>query len=359
MKLNIAVLPGDGIGPEIIEQAVKIINTVADKFNHTLHYEYGSVGARAIDECGNPYPESTHQMCLRADAILFGAIGDPKYDHDPKAKVRPEHGLLEMRKRLGLFANIRPLVTFPSLIDKSPLKREIIEGVDFICLRELTGGIYFGKPQGRSEDMQVAYDTCVYSKSEIERIMKLGFELACRRRKNLTLVDKANVLASSRLWRETAQDMAKNFPDVNLNYMFVDNAAMQIILKPVQFDVIVTENMFGDILSDESSVISGSLGILPSASIGEKCSLFEPIHGSYPQAAGKNIANPLATILSAALMFEYAFNLNNEARLISKAVERSIEAGIVTEDIASGKNSYGTNEVGDWIVNFIRNNKTA
>ncbi|MBN2237991.1 MAG: 3-isopropylmalate dehydrogenase [Bacteroidales bacterium] len=353
MKLNIAVLPGDGIGPEIIEQAMRVVKLVSAKFNHELSYEYALVGASAIDKTGNPYPEETHQLCLKSDAVLFGAIGDPKYDNDPKAKVRPEQGLLEMRKRLGLFANIRPLVTFPSLIDKSPLKRELIEGADFVCLRELTGGLYFGKPQGRSEDGKTAYDTCVYSTYEIERILKLGFEMARSRRKKLTLVDKANVLASSRLWRETAQAMAPSYPDIQLEYMFVDNAAMQIIQWPKHFDVIVTENLFGDILSDESSVISGSLGVLPSASVGLETSLFEPIHGSYPQAAGKNIANPVAALLSAAMMFENAFNLVEEAKIIRLAVEKSIELGFVCEDISKQKKAYSTSEVGDWVCDFI------
>ncbi len=356
MKLNIAVLPGDGIGPEIINQALAVINTVCEKYNHEFSYKSGLVGAIAIDKMGNPYPEETHQLCLDSDAVLFGAIGDPKYDNDPKAKVRPEQGLLEMRKRLGLFANIRPLVTFPALLDKSPLKRELIEGADFVCLRELTGGLYFGKPQGRSEDGQTAYDTCVYSVYEIERIMKLGFELAGKRRKKLTLVDKANVLATSRLWRETAQRMAPDYPDIELEYMFVDNVAMRIIQWPKHFDVIVTENLFGDILSDESSVISGSLGVLPSASVGVETSLFEPIHGSYPQAAGKNIANPIATILSAAMMFESAFNLLEEAKLIREAVEKSIALGIVCEDISGDKKAYSTSEVGDWICDFIKKN---
>ncbi|MBN1650747.1 MAG: 3-isopropylmalate dehydrogenase [Bacteroidales bacterium] len=353
MKLNIAVLPGDGIGPEIIEQAMRVVKLVSAKYNHELTYKYGLTGADAIDKTGNPYPEETHQLCLQADAVLFGAIGHPKYDNDPKAKVRPEQGLLEMRSRLGLFANIRPLVTFPALLDKSPLKRELIEGADFVCVRELTGGLYFGKPQGRSEDGKTAYDTCVYSVYEIERIVKLAFEMAGKRRKKLTVVDKANVLATSRLWRETAQAMAPSYPDIQLEYMFVDNAAMQIIQWPKQFDVIVTENLFGDILSDESSVISGSLGILPSASVGLKTSLFEPIHGSYPQAAGKNIANPVATILSAAMMFESAFNLKEEAQLIRNAVEQSIAKGIVSEDISEKGKAYSTSEVGDWICDFI------
>ncbi|NPD45867.1 3-isopropylmalate dehydrogenase [Lentimicrobium sp. S6] len=354
MKLNIAVLPGDGIGPEIIEQALNVVKVVSEKFGHELHYKYGLTGADAIDKVGQPYPEETHQLCMNADAVLFGAIGHPKYDNDPKAKVRPEQGLLEMRKRLGLFANLRPLVSFPSLLDKSPLKRELIEGADFVCLRELTGGIYFGKPQGRSEDGKTAYDTCIYTVEEIERILKLGFEMAGKRRKKLTVVDKANVLATSRLWRETALNMASSYPDIELEFMFIDNAAMQIIQWPKHFDVIVTENMFGDILTDEASVISGSLGILPSASMGVHTSLFEPIHGSYPQATGKNIANPIATILSASMMFETAFKLEKEAESIRKAVEESISQEIVCEDISKDGQSYGTNEVGDWICKYIQ-----
>ncbi len=354
MKLKLAVLPGDGIGPEIVEQALNVVKTVVTKFNHDLHYSYGSVGAAAIDKCGDPYPEETHQLCLNADAVLFGAIGDPKYDNDPKAKVRPEQGLLRMRQQLGLYANIRPVITFPSLLDKSPLKREIIEGVNFVSVRELTGGIYFGKPQGRSEDGKTAYDSCVYHESEIKRILKIGFELAMQRDKKLMVVDKANVLATSRLWRETAQDMKDQYPEVKLEFMFVDNAAMQMIQWPKQFDVIVTENMFGDILTDESSVISGSLGLLPSASVGEKTSLFEPIHGSYPQVAGQNVANPIATILSAAMMLENAFGLKQEAEIVRKAIEESIKKEYVTKDIANGETYYTTSEVGEWICNYIR-----
>lgn len=353
MKLKLAVLPGDGIGPEIIEQALNVVKTIATKFNHDLHYSYGTVGAAAIDKVGDPYPEETHQLCLGSDAVLFGAIGDPKYDNDPKAKVRPEQGLLRMRKRLGLFANIRPVIIFPSLIDKSPLKREIIEGVDFVSVRELTGGIYFGKPQGRSEDGKTAYDTCIYSEDEIRRILKIAFEIAMKRAKKLCVVDKANVLATSRLWREITQAMIPLYPEVKVEFMFVDNAAMQIIQYPKQFDVLVTENMFGDILTDESSVISGSLGILPSASIGTQTSLFEPIHGSYPQVAGQNIANPVATILSAAMMFEYAFDLKVEAALIREAVEKSIEEEVVTQEISNTDKSYSTSEVGEWICKYI------
>jgi 3-isopropylmalate dehydrogenase len=355
MKLKIAVLPGDGIGPEIIEQALKVVNAVCRKSGHEPEYETGLTGAVAIDSTGNPYPEETHEMCMNSDAVLFGAIGDPRFDNDPKARVRPESGLLEMRKRLGLYANIRPVMTFPSLLHKSPLRKEIVEGADFVAIRELTGGIYFGRPQGRSEDGNTAYDTCVYHRYEIERICRLGFDFAMKRAKKLTMVDKANVLATSRLWRETMQELAPSYPDVEVEYMFVDNAAMQIIQWPKRFDVIVTENMFGDILTDEASVITGSLGLLPSASIGLHTSVFEPIHGSYPQAAGKNIANPVATILSAALMFEYAFKMDDAALLIRKAVEASIAEGIVTVDIDPSKPS-GTSEVGDWLAGWIDTN---
>ena len=353
MKLNIAVLPGDGIGPEIVEQALKVTQAVCEKFGHELSYKQGIVGACAIDSAGNPYPDETHELCMNSDAVLFGAIGSPKYDNDPSAKVRPEQGLLAMRKKLGLYANIRPVTTFPSLIHKSPLRADLVEGADFMCIRELTGGIYFGRPQGRSEDGQTAYDTCVYTVEEIDRIIRLAYKYAGQRRKKVTIVDKANVLCTSRLWRQVAQQIEKEFPHIETEYMFVDNAAMQIIQWPKRFDVIVTENMFGDILTDEASVITGSLGMLPSASIGIHTSVFEPIHGSYPQAAGKNIANPLATILSAALMFEYAFGLTEEGKLIRQAVDASIEQGIVTEDIASAGKVYKTSEVGKWIVDFI------
>jgi 3-isopropylmalate dehydrogenase len=297
-------------------------------------------------------PDETLDLCKSSDAVLFGAIGDPKYDNNPAAKVRPEQGLLAMRKELGLYANVRPITTFPSLIDKSPLKKEIVQGVDIMMIRELTGGIYFGKPQGRSEDGNTAYDSSVYSRYEIERVVKLAFEYALKRSKKVTVVDKANVLATSRLWRETAVTVSKEFKEVAMDFMFVDNAAMQLIQWPGKFDVIVTENMFGDILSDEASVITGSLGLLPSASVGLSTSVFEPIHGSYPQAAGKNIANPLGTILSAAMMFDLAFNLKTESEIIKTAVEKSIDADYVTEDL-NRAHPRSTSEVGDWIAERI------
>jgi 3-isopropylmalate dehydrogenase len=354
MKLNLAILPGDGIGPEIIEQAMKTVKSVAKKFNHELTYEYALTGAIAIDKVGNPYPDETHELCMKSDAVLFGAIGDPKFDNNPKAPVRPEQGLLAMRKKLGLYANIRPVETFASLLHKSPLRRELVEGADFVCIRELTGGIYFGE-KGRKDNGNTAYDTNTYTRAEIERILELAYQFAAKRNKKLTVVDKANVLESSRLWREVAQEMAPNHPDIKTEFMFVDNAAMQIIQWPKNFDVMVTENMFGDILTDEASVITGSLGLLPSASIGIHTSVFEPIHGSYPQAAGKNIANPVATILSAAMMFEYAFNLPEEGKAIRNAVAASLTEGVVTVDIAEGK-SFKTSEVGDWIAAYIEKN---
>ncbi len=349
MNYKIAVLAGDGIGPEIVEQSVNVLEATGKKFNHNFEFTEALVGATAIDQTGNPFPDESFELCMNSDAVLFGAIGDPKYDNDPKAKVRPEQGLLAMRKKLGLYANIRPVSTFKSLIHKSPLRKDLVEGADFVVVRELTGGIYFGEPRGRSEDQQTAYDTSVYTKEEIRRIVKLGFEYAARRSKRLTVVDKANVLATSRLWRETVQEMAPGFPDIEVDYMFVDNAAMQIIQWPKKFDVMVTENMFGDILSDEASVITGSLGLLPSASVGLHTSVFEPIHGSYPQAAGKDIANPLATILSAAMLLEVGLDLRDEAQAIRNVVDRSMDAGIVTEDIAKDK-TYKTSEVGKWLA---------
>ncbi len=355
MKMNIAVLPGDGIGPEIVATALDATIAVCEKFGHELSYKHALVGACAIDATGNPYPEGTHKICMESDAVLFGAIGDPKYDNNPSAKVRPEQGLLGMRKQLGLYANIRPVSTMPQLIHKSPLRQDVVAGTDLMCIRELTGGIYFGRPQGRSEDGNVAYDTCVYSREEIDRIVRLAYTYAMQRRKKVTVVDKANVLCTSRMWREVAQEISKEYPEVETEYMFVDNAAMQLVQWPSRFDVMVTENMFGDILTDEASVITGSLGMLPSASVGLHTSVFEPIHGSYPQAAGKDIANPLATILSAALMFEYAFGLMEEGKLIREAVSASIDAGVVTVDIAQGEKSYKTSEVGKWIVDYIKN----
>jgi len=349
MKLRIAKLPGDGIGPEVVAQAVKAVDAVCARFGHEASYTFGYVGACAIDRCGDPYPAETHALCMDRDAVLFGAVGDPRYDNDPTSKVRPEQGLLAIRKQLGLYANLRPVETFKSLVDKSPLKTELVDGADFLCIRELTGGMYFGE-KGRKDDGNTAWDTCIYSRWEVERILKLAFEYAGRRRKHLTVVDKANVLESSRLWRQVAQEMEPAYPDIQVDYMFVDNAAMQLIRWPKFFDVLVTENTFGDILTDEASCISGSMGLLASASVGEHTSLFEPIHGSYPQAAGKDIANPVAAILSAAMMFEYAFGLMDEGKAIREAVAASLAAGVTTEDLGG---AYSTSAVGDWIASKI------
>ena len=352
MKLNIALLAGDGIGPEVIDQAVKVSNAIAQKFNHEINWTSALTGAAAIDAVGEPYPDETHQVCLDADAILFGAIGHPRFDNDPSAKVRPEQGLLKMRQKLGLFANVRPTFTFPSLLDKSPLKKERIEGTDLVFLRELTGGIYFGE-RGRKDDGNTAFDTCTYTRAEVIRIAKKGFELAMTRSKRLCCVDKANVLESSRLWRETVQAMEKDYPEVEVAYEFVDAVAMRLVQWPNSYDVLITENLFGDILTDEASVISGSMGLMPSASVGEENALYEPIHGSYPQATGLNIANPLATVLSAAMMFEMSFDLQEEGALIREVVEQALEEGFVTEDLADGGKAYGTAEVGAYLVDAI------
>ncbi len=349
-------MPGDGIGPEVVAQAVKAVDAVCRKYGHSTVYREAPVGACAIEECGQPYPESTHRLCMDSDAVLFGAVGDPKYDNDPTAKVRPEQGLLSMRKQLGLFANLRPVETFPTLADKSPLKREIVEGADFLCVRELTGGMYFGE-KGRLDGGDTAFDTNIYHRYEVERILRLAFGYAASRRGKLTVVDKANVLESSRLWRQIAQEMAPSYPDVEVEYMYVDNASMQLIRCPRHFDVLVTENTFGDILTDEASCITGSMGLLASASVGEHTSVYEPIHGSYPQAAGKDIANPLAAILSAAMMFEYSFHLPEEGRAIRKAVAASLDTGFVTGDLAADGRGFRTSEVGDRIAEYIANDK--
>lgn len=352
MNIKLAVLPGDGIGPEVVDEALKVVEVICNKFGHKLTYNFGICGAHAIDEVGDPYPAETHQLCLDSDAVLFGAVGDPKFDNNPNSKVRPEQGLLAMRKQLGLFANIRPIQTFDCLVHKSPLKDELVRGADFICIRELTGGMYFGE---KKEGDDVAYDTNYYTRTEIERILKVAYDYALKRNKHLTVVDKANVLASSRLWRKVAQQMAAEYPEVTTDYMYVDNASMRMIQEPRFFDVMVTENTFGDILTDEGSCITGSMGLLPSASIGTYTSVFEPIHGSWPQAAGQNIANPLATILSAAMMFEYAFSLKEEADLIRKAVDASMDQNIRTGDIqVEGQRAYSTTEVGEWICNLLR-----
>ena len=354
MKLKIAVLPGDGIGPEVINESVKVLNCIVRKFNHEVEMNEGLVGAIAIDHNNNPYPDETHKLCLESDAILFGAIGDPKYDNDPKAKIRPEQGLLEMRKKLGLYANLRPTIVFDSLLDMSPIKEERITGTDILFVRELTGGIYFGE-RGRKNNDNYAFDTCQYSRDEIVRIAKMGFEYAQKRSKKLCCVDKANILETSRLWRETVQAMEKDYPEVTVSYEFVDAVAMRLIQWPSSYDVLITSNLFGDILTDEASVISGSMGLMPSASVGSNNALYEPIHGSYPEATGKKIANPIASILSLSMMLDYTYNLKDESNLINKAVESSLLNGYKTSDlIIKSEKAYSTNEVGDYIVKFIQ-----
>ncbi|NIK92990.1 3-isopropylmalate dehydrogenase [Mangrovimonas sp. CR14] len=353
MKLNIAVLSGDGIGPEVTDQAIKVLKAIAVEFDHTFLFSSAPVGAIAIDETGNPLPDSTLDLCKKSDAVLFGSIGDPKYDNDPNAKVRPEQGLLKLRKELGLYANIRPVKAYDMLLDKSPLKKENIQGTDISIYRELTGGIYFGEKK-QNEEGTWASDLCEYSKEEIERISHLAFKAAQARRSKLTLVDKANVLETSRLWRKVVKQVAESYPDVELDFLFVDNAAMQMILNPKQFDVILTENMFGDIISDEASVIGGSIGLLASASVGDKHALFEPIHGSYPQATGKGIANPVASILSAAMLLDH-FELYQEAELIRKAVEKSLQLNITTPDLNPDSENITTSKVGDFIEDYINN----
>ena len=352
MKLNIAILEADGIGPEIMKQGVAVLDVIAQKCGHEFTYETALCGAHAIDAVGNPYPDATHDICMRADAVLFAAVGDLRYDHDPTAKIRPETGLLAMRKKLGLFANVRPVATFDCLLHKSPLKEELLRGADFVVIRELTGGMYFGE---KHQDDDMAYDTNVYTRPEIERILKVAFEMAMSRRRHLTVVDKANVLASSRLWRQIAKEMESQYPGVTTDYMFIDNASMRVLTEPRFFDVIVTENTFGDILTDETSCITGSMGLQPSSSLGEHTPLFEPVHGSWPQAAGQNIANPLAQILSVAMLLEH-FGLIQEGSLVRDAVNASLDANVRTPEIqVDGGAKYGTREVGQWIVNYIKN----
>jgi 3-isopropylmalate dehydrogenase len=355
MKLKIAVLAGDGIGPEIMEQGVAVMDAVAAKFGHEVSYKEALCGAHAIDEVGDPFPEETFQTCMDADAVLFASVGDPKFDNNPNAKVRPEQGLLAMRKKLGLFANIRPVTTFDCLVHKSPLKDELVRGADFICIRELTGGMYFGaKKEGTDE----AYDTNAYTRAEVERILKVAYQYAMQRNKHLTVVDKANVLASSRLWRAVAQEMAPKYPEVKTDFMYVDNASMRMIQEPKFFDVMVTENTFGDILTDEGSCITGSMGLLPSASTGEHTPVFEPIHGSAPDIAGQHKANPIASILSVEMMLRLHLGEKDAADSVSEAVSKTLAQGARTPDIAlyGGSDASGnitivsTEEMTDRIV---------
>jgi len=346
---KIAVLPGDGIGPEVMAQGVKALKAIEDKYGHSFQLKEAVIGGVAIDKTGNPLPPQTLDTALDADAVLLGAIGDPKYA-DPTMKVRPEQGLLGLRKALGLYANIRPVKAYDKLIGLSPIKNERIKGADFVIFRELTGGIYFGE-NGRNDANTEAYDTMHYADYEIERIAHAAFKSAMGRRKELCLVDKANVLESSRFWRETVDRIAKEYPEVTLTYLYVDNAAMQLILAPTRFDVMLTANLFGDILSDEASVIGGSLGLLPSASIGDQRCLFEPVHGSYPEGAGKDIANPTAMILSVAMMFDH-FDLHQEAKDIYEAIDTCMEKSIMTTDL-NPEVSYSCSQFGDIVEAII------
>lgn len=324
MNKHIVVLPGDGIGPEVTQAAAAVLTAVGQHFGHDFIFESGLIGAAAIAATGDPFPEVTQQQLTNTNAVLLGAVGLPEYDNDPSRTVRPEQGLLRLRKHLGVFANIRPVTVWPAVENLSSLKPGIVHGVDMIFFRELLGGLYFGQPSQRSTDGNSAVDTMSYTRVAIQRIVRLAFQTAQQRRKQLCSIDKANVLACSRLWREVVQDEAKNFPDVLVTHLYVDNAAMQLINNPRQFDVIVTENMFGDILTDEAAAIVGSIGLLPSASLGESIGLYEPIHGSAPDLVGKNTANPIGAILSAAMLLEYSFGLNTEAKLIRQAVAATV-----------------------------------
>lgn len=356
MSYKVAVIPGDGIGPEVVEESIKVLKKIGDKYNYNFEFEYASAGGCAIDECGVPLPERTLEVCRESQAVLLGAVGGYKWDN-PDAKIRPEQALLSLREGLNLYCNLRPALLYKPLKEASPLKDSIIgDGIDICVVRELTGGIYFGQ-RGREEvnGLISAYDTERYNEEEIRRIAKLGFETAMKRNKKLTSVDKANVLESSRLWRTIVEEVAKDYKEVELNHMYIDNAAMQLVRDPKQFDVIVTSNIFGDILSDEASMITGSIGMLPSASLGEgTLGMYEPIHGSAPDIAGKNIANPLATILSAAMMLRHSFSLEEGAKAIEEAVEVVLEEGYRTADIMSeGNKLVGTKEMGQLVIDKL------
>lgn len=349
MEKRVAVLPGDGIGPEVTAAAVKVLETIGRRFNHTFHIEYGAIGGSAIDQFNNPLPAETIKLCEESDAVLLGAVGGPKWDQNP-SELRPEKGLLKIRKHFDLFANLRPVAAVPSLLHASPLKEEVAKDVNMMIVRELTGGLYFGQPSRRTE--KSAVDTLVYTREEIERIVDKAFELARLRRGKVTSVDKANVLESSKLWRQIVEEKKKAYPDVEVEHALVDSCAMKLITNPSAFDVVVTENMFGDILSDEASVITGSLGVLPSASInGENFGLYEPVHGSAPEIAGQDIANPAATILSVAMMLKYSFDLKTEAAAIEAAVNTVFEDGFFTADLASpGQRVLSTRE---WTAKIV------
>ncbi|RBP44987.1 3-isopropylmalate dehydrogenase [Garciella nitratireducens] len=357
MNFQIAVIPGDGIGPEIINEAIKVLETIGKKYHHHFHFQKLLAGGCAIDKVGTCLPDETLDLCKKSDSILLGAVGGPKWDTLP-GEQRPEKALLRLRKELNLFANLRPALLFPQLKDACPLKKEIVgNGIDICVVRELTGGIYFGEKGRKSSDImgEIAYDVESYSVSEIKRIAKIAFEIAGKRKKKVTSVDKANVLESSKLWRSVVEEIANDYPDITLHHMYIDNASMQLIRDPKQFDVIVTSNMFGDILSDEASIITGSIGMLPSASLGNSTlGMYEPIHGSAPDIAGKNKANPIATILSAAMMLRYSFNLNKEAQAIEDAVTKVLKQGYRTPDlIHTEMQLVSTKEMGEQIIKNI------
>ena len=367
MKFTVAVLPGDGVGPEVVAEAVKVLDAVAFRFGRTFEARYGRIGGNAIDEFGTPLPDATAAMCQEADAVLFGAVGGPKWD-DPKAKVRPEDGILAIRKSMGLFANLRPVKAFPAIINSSPLKPQLLKDVDMVIVRELTGGLYFSRPKRRWKTSRGrrGVDTLRYTEKEIERIVRVGFELARGRRKRLTSADKANVLESSRLWREIAVELSEDYPDVELEHIYVDNLAMQLIMNPARYDVIVSENTFGDIISDEAAVLAGSLGMLPSASLAglpstdgprrkrSPAALYEPIHGSAPDIAGQGIANPIGTVLSMAMMLRHSFGLEDEASAVEQSVEGVLAEGYRTPDIAAdGGDVVGTTGMGDIIAGRV------
>jgi 3-isopropylmalate dehydrogenase len=352
---KIAVLKGDGIGPEIVNSALRVLKRLGELSGVSFEFEEGLIGGIAIDQKGEPLPQETLELCLKADAVLLGAVGGPKWDNLPTSK-RPEKGLLQIRKALDLYANLRPAKVYEPLISASPLKEEVVRGTDFIVIRELTGDVYYGEPRGifTENGKRVGINTMKYTEDEIRRVVKKAFEVALKRRKKLTSVDKSNVLEVSGLWRDIVEEEKRNYLDVEVEHLYVDNCSMQIVRRPSSFDVIVTGNIFGDILSDEAAVITGSLGMLPSASLGEKYALYEPVHGSAPDIAGKGIANPIATILSTAMMLRYSFNLEKLANAIEKAVELTLQKGYRTPDIYSeGCIKVGTEQMTDAIINSL------
>lgn len=349
--MKITVLPGDGVGVEVTREAVKVLRSVSEIFGLAVELEDRLIGGVAIDEAGSPLPEETAASCSSADAVILGAVGSPKHDH-LLPEERPEIGLLKLRKLLGGFANLRPAKAFPSLIDSSPLRKEIFDGTDMLIVRELLGGLYFGQPRGFSDDRSSAHNTMIYSEAEVERVARVAFDAAMTRRKKVTSVDKANVLEASRLWRETVEKVSRDYPEVALEHQFVDACAMHLVTSPTRFDVIVTENLFGDILSDEAAVLTGSLGMLASATIGGRIDLYEPVHGSAPDIAGRNIANPLGAIASVAMLLRHTAKNDSAAACVEQAIDRALEEGFRTVDIAGGGAHIGTAELGDVVCRY-------